>query len=373
MGKVFEYSFKQWLKRKKIKSIFYSGSGELSRTLYGKLSDFPVDYASWYSYHDITLSDFQQINTRSFLWYDFFLPLFLPLFEKVAEGNARVHYVRAEHGHDEQIIHNVEAPELGRHLMTEIFRTHETLLDSAIRMCALSLTSEHWNSYARDYAEWLKTVPESAKLRNRVTDPDTYGQAWGDGFWDRPTVLLEEPAIEVLVHKSETYNPQGVHVDDIDMCFTGEPQNNCSNYGMATILLPASRRPQDRVAIQRSGSERTWPEVPEDGVFVPSNVLYRDARLYQDEPREVYMIQLLANGMPHNKNGIGEHICKDVKAFRMTLSELKYIKASVSQHLKRVQQNVPGAHIPRAPRPLMANMANPYTIDAPPARTNAHI
>jgi len=184
--------------------------------------------------------------------------------------------------------------------------------------------------------------------------------------------LLEEPAIEVLVHKSETCYPQGFHVDDIDMCFTDEPQNNCSNYGMATILLPASRRPQDRVAIQRSGSERTWPEAPEDGVFVPSNVLYRDARLYQDAPREVYMIQLLANGMPHNKNGIGEHICKDVKAFRMTLSELKYIKASVSRHLKRVQQNVP-AYIPRARLPLMANMANPYAIDAPPARTNAHI
>jgi hypothetical protein len=57
---------------------------------------------------------------------------------------------------------------------------------------------------------------------------------------------------------------------------------------------------------------------------VPSNVLHQDARLYQDEPREVYMIQLLANGMPHDRNDIGDHMCKDVKTFRMTLSELNY-------------------------------------------------
>jgi len=357
MGKVEEYTFKKWLKHNKIKSVFYSGEHE--KIVYGKASDFPQRWASRCNYRDIAQSDFQQINTRSFLWYEFFLPKL----KIVEEGNTRVHYVRGEHGHDDQIMYNLEAPELGKQLMTEMFRTHASLLDSAIRMCALSLTSEHWNSYARDYAEWLKNVPERAFLQNRVNDIDTHARAWGDGFWDRPTVLLEEPAIEVLVHKSETHHPQGFHVDDIDLCFPGEPQNNCSNYGMATILLPASRRPRDRVAIKTSGSENTSPDLPEDGVFVPSNVLYQDARLYQDEPREVYMIQLLANGMPHNKNGIGAHICKDVKAFRMTLSELKHIKASVSRDLKRVQQNVPRAYIPRAP--LMANMANPYTIHAP--------
>jgi hypothetical protein len=138
------------------------------------------------------------------------------------------------------------------------------------------------------------------------------------------TVLLEEPVIEVLVHKSETYHPQGFHVDNILMCFPGEQQNNCSNYCMTTILLQTSRRPRDRVPIQISENESTWPRVSEDRVFVPSNVLHQDAWLYQDEPREVYMIQLLANGMPQDRNGIGEHMCKDVKTFRMTLSELNY-------------------------------------------------
>jgi hypothetical protein len=364
MGKVEEYTFKQWLQRNKIKSIVYSGE---HKNIYGKRSDFPNYQASACKFHDITQSDFQQINARGFLWYDFFLPKF----KKVEEGSTRVHYVRGEHGHDDQIIYNIEAPELGKQLMTEMFKTHENLLESAIRMCALSLTSEHWSAYGRDHAEWLKTVPEVAFRRERVRDVDTYGRAWGRGFWDRPTVLLEEPAIEVLVHKSETHHPQGFHVDDVDMCFPGEQHHNCSNYGMATILLPASRRPRDRVAIQMSGSESTWPGGSEDGVFVPSNVLYQDARLYQDEPREVYMIQLLANGMPHNRNGVGEHICKDVKAFRMTLSELNYIKASVSRNLKRIRQNMPNAVLPRATHPLMANMANPYTINAPRARTNA--
>jgi hypothetical protein len=46
MGKIEEYTFKQWLKHNKIKSIFYSGSGELERTLYGKLSYFPEDWGS---------------------------------------------------------------------------------------------------------------------------------------------------------------------------------------------------------------------------------------------------------------------------------------------------------------------------------------
>lgn len=363
MGKIEEYTFKQWLIRNKIKSIFYSEKPE--KTVYGKFSDFAEEWTYRYNYQDITLSDFQQINTRMFPWYDFFLPKL----KKVEEGNTHVHCVRGENGNDDQIVYNVEAPELGKQLMTEMFRTHEPLLDSAIRMCALSLTSEHLNSYARDYAAWLKLVPQSAFRENRVHDIDTYGRAWGAGFWDRPTVLLDEPAIEVLVHKSETYHPQGFHVDDIHMCFPGEQQNNCSNYGMATILLPASRRPRDRVATQISGSESTWPGCSEDGVFVPSNVLYRDAPLYQDEPREVYMIQLLANGMPHDRNHIGEHMCKDVKAFRMGLSELKDIKASVHRNLNRIRQNTPSAAIPRAT--LMANMANPYTIHAPPARTNA--
>ena len=114
-----------------------------------------------------------------FPWYDFFLPKL----KKVEEGNTRVHYVRGEHGHCDQIIYNIEAPELGKQLMTEMFRTHETLLDSDIGMCALSLTSEHLNSYARDYAEWLKTLPGSVFREKRIHDIDTYDRAWGGGFW----------------------------------------------------------------------------------------------------------------------------------------------------------------------------------------------
>ena len=361
MGRMYEYTFKSWLIRKKKKSIFYYG--EQNRTIYGDQSDFPGVWGHGYKYENTTLSDFQTINTSRFPWYDFFIPEL----KKVWEGNTHVHYVRGEHGNDDQIVYNVEAQTLGKQLMTEMFRTHTTLLDSAIRMCELSLTSKDWESYEMDYAEWLTTVPSSAFRGNRVLAIDTNDRAWGAGFWERPTLLLPEPAIEVLVHKSETYHPHGFHVDDLNMCFPG------NNYGMATILLPASRGPRDRVAIQLSESEITRPEGSGDGVFVPSNVLYQDAPLYQDETREVYMIQLLANGMPHDKDNIGEHRCRDVKAFRMTLSELTDIKAVVRRNLNRIRQNTPRAALPRAPRPLVASTANPYTIHAPPARTNANI
>ena len=360
MGKWRGYTFKSWLIRKKKKSIFYYG--EQSRTIYGDYPDFPGSWGYGYNYLKTGQSDFQTINTSRFPWYDFFIPEL----KKVWEGNTHVPYVRGEHGNDHQIICNVEAQTLGQRLMTEMFRTHTTLLDSAIRMCELSLTLKDWESYESDYAEWFKTVPPSA---TRVLEMDILGRAWGDGFWERPTVLLEEPAIEVLVHKSETYHPQGFHVDDLDMCFPGNGKNN---YGMATILLPASRRPQDRVAIQISESEITRPEGSGDGVFVPSNVLYQDAPLYQDETREVYMIQLLANGMPHDKNDIGKHKCRDVKAFRMTLGDLKAIKDAVFLNLSRIRQNTPSAALPRGTHSLMANTANPYTIHAPPARTNAN-
>jgi hypothetical protein len=180
---VFTYTFRQWLTRHKIKSIFYYGDHRLDepeekkKTVYGRSADCPLIQRSWCNVRDIAESDFQQINARGFSWYDFFLPEF----QKVEERNIRLQYIRSRGDtvHGDQVICNVEASELGKQLMTVIFETHDQLLDSAIRMCTLSLTSDHLHSNLRDHAEWLKTVPDRAFQQECVHDVDTYGLAWG--------------------------------------------------------------------------------------------------------------------------------------------------------------------------------------------------
>jgi len=212
----------------------------------------------------------------------------------------------------------------------------------------------HWQAYLRDHAEWLQTVPERARQRGIVhVDPDTLAQAWGPEF--RPTVLLDEPAIEVLLYQSEGFGCREWHLDNYTS-FPDDQQDNIINYGVANIFLPSlvrdgqtsphkprlvihhstcpvlvlhcpppppahsfiigpavinthlpgSRAAQDSVAIEASGRPGTWPsaeagEHKEAGVFVPSNVLNRDVCLPQDRQehairnKKCWIIQLCAH------------------------------------------------------------------------------
>ncbi len=164
MGRVYALAFAQWLKQNRIKSIFYNGDSarylnhycpELTPTMYGLRADLPPEIQREVYARAPADSDLQQINARAFSWFNHFLPRV----DAIDDDNARTHF---ERGGGAQVIYNMEAPELIRELITDILETHPGVLDAAIRMCALSLTTARWQAYLRDHAEWLQTVPERA-------------------------------------------------------------------------------------------------------------------------------------------------------------------------------------------------------------------
>jgi len=305
-------------------------------------------------------SDLQQIDARAFSWFN----NFLPRADAIEDELARPHVERGR-GARAQVIYNVEAPELIRELITEILETHPRVLDAAIRMCALSLTTAHWQAYLRDHAEWMQALPENPR-RSGALPANTPENAWGRGFLSRPTVLLDEPAIEVLLYKSEGFVCREWHLDNDYASFPGDQRDSIINYGVARILLPGSRAAQDRVAIEASGRPGTWPSAEagkEAGVFVPSNVLNRDVCLPQDRQehairnKKCWRIQLCANGMPATESDCDSiYTHAFLRPIRVTLSELQRVKDSLRRNLARIRQNVPQAFLPSATR-------NPYAIN----------
>ena len=368
MAPVCGLTFARWLKQQKIKSIFYHGERprnerydpELEPTMYGLRKNLTPGMENCVYARAPAESDLQQINARAFLWFNHFLPRV----DAIDDDNAHTHFERGGGAH---VIYNMEAPELIKELFTDILKTHPGVLDAAIRMCALSLTEDHWQAYRHDHAKWLQTVGERARERGPMyVDPQTLAEAWGPEFKNRPTLLLDEPAIEVLLYKSEGFVCREWHLDNDYASFPGDQRDSIINYGVARILLPGSRAAQDRVAIEASGRPGTWPSAEageEAGVFVPSNVLNRDVCLPQDRQehailnKKCWIIQLCANGMPAAERDCGlQHAHAHVRPIRVTLSELERIKHFLLRNLTSIRQNVPQAFLPHAPR-------NPYEIN----------
>lgn len=376
-------TFARWLRQHKIKSLFYHGERlrnerydpEVEPTMYGLRTNLTLGMEECVYARAPAESDLQQINARAFSWFNHFLPRV----DAIDHDSAHTHF---ERGGDAQVIYNMEAPELIKELFTDILKTHPGVLNAAIRMCALSLTTDHWQAYLRDHAEWLQTVGERDRRRGTMyVDPETLAEAWGPEFQNRPIVLLDEPAIEVLLYQSEGFVCREWHIDNYYTSFPGDQQDSIINYGVANILLPGSRAAQDRVAIEASGRAGTWPSAEageEAGVFVPSNVLNRDVCLPQDRQehailnKKCWIIQLCANGMPAAERDCGlQHAHAHVRPIRVTLSELERIKHFLLHNLEIIQQNVPQAFLPDATR-------NPYAINyaarsRAPARRGARV
>ena len=376
-------TFDRWLQQHRIKSIFYHGERlrnerydpEVEPTMYGLRTNLTLGMEECVYARAPAESDLQQINARAFLWFNHFLPRV----DAIDHDSAHTHF---ERGGDAQVIYNMEAPELIKELFTDILKTHPGVLNAAIRMCALSLTTDHWQAYLRDHAEWLQTVGERDRQRGTMyVDPETLAEAWGPEFQNRPIVLLDDPAIEVLLYQSEGFVCREWHIDNYYTSFPGDQQDSIINYGVANILLPGSRAAQDRVAIEASGRPGTWPSAEageEAGVFVPSNVLNRDVCLPQDRQehailnKKCWIIQLCANGMPAAERDCGlQHAHAHVRPIRVTLSELERIKHFLLHNLEIIQQNVPQAFLPDATR-------NPYAINyaarsRAPARRGARV
>lgn len=329
MAKTYWFTFEMWAILNKIKCMFYKGEEDEPLIVYGDSKDMP-DHTH-FTFQNIEDSDLMSLDVNRFKWYTKYQPKLGHIFETEFEDKCCIHYKRWE-GNDDRTMYNIDCPQLGHQLLKEIFTTHTRELDAAIRMCDLSLTSETWNSYLRDYKEWKQTIPSNTRASQIKCNVDNQRLAWGKMFFNRPTVLLDEPAIEVSIHRLDTSVnslPQGFHVDDPKLCFRGTTSAQCTKYGMACIILPGSANPTDQLSTEISSVSRTW-ERNGAAIWMPTNVVH-GGRGTQDTNRNIYIIEILANGQAHMINGHGEHKSENLKAFRMRLSELLEIQQHVGK------------------------------------------
>ena len=347
MGRVFSYSFGRYCFENKIKSCFYQGD-YVPRTIYGRAEDVQEeDKRKGYHCEDHDKSDLEIIDTTKFDkdWYSYYIPLLESTFENkdlcqkmdvfTADGDHRTFY-------------QLNCESIGTALMTSVFESHPALLDSAIGLCRHSLTNTHWHNYKKLYNEKLEAFVETnAKnvnadrleewKRHMSVPMDTFDNAWPRAP-RRPTKLLDEPAIEVIVQKmvtGATLEDQPFHVDSHHSCFTGAgtkaDSEEALNYCAVTMLLPGSNKPADQVCTEISGKTRDW-EQNGTGIWLPTNVLHRGRKPVHKCDRHIYLIEVHSNGNFVAENNVHGHQCKDVKAFRMTLPQLEAIKEKRLRH-----------------------------------------
>jgi hypothetical protein len=330
MGKAFLYtSFKEYCRTNKIIGYFYQGDGG-TKTIYGNPEDQDDDLKerNYHCERIINESDLEFVDTSRFEWYSKYIPLLELTFK---DTNKRfVQDIFAEDG-DHRIFYTLDCEEVGKQLMTNVFSTHEKLLDSAIKLCEQSLTLKVWEDYMTQWEEELEVFGKKEDWdavrmeRRRGNDKPNMLNSW-PGAIGRPTQLLNDHAIEVIIQKMVTganLQDQPFHIDDSQSCYTDDATR--LNYGAVTMLLPGSREPADQVCTEISGLTRDW-EQNGRGIWLPTNVLHRGRKPDYAQDRHVYLIEVHSNGNFVAKNGINGHRCENVKAFRMTLPELQAIK-----------------------------------------------
>jgi hypothetical protein len=361
MGRVFIYKFADYCRQHKIKSCFYQG-GDHDKTIYGRPEDQPDEDKISQRYHceDMDKSDLAFIDTSRFRWFSEYIPVLESTFQN--QDLCQKMDVFSADG-DHRTFYQLDCPSLGTALMTSVFASHEKLLDSAIGLAMQSLTLNDWNNYLQQwdaqrtaFAERFAGKNGARALADHVHPPDRFENAWSRAP-GRPTVLLYEPAIEVIVQKMVTgtsLQDQPFHVDSHHSCYTDaadatrgtEASRQRLNYGAVTMLLPGSDQPGDQVCTEISTLGRDW-ERNGAGIWLPTNVLHRGRKPAHNRDRQVYLIEVHSNGNFVAQNGVHGHQCKDVKAFRMTLAQLLEIKARPRQASSIPASSIPASSLPR--------------------------
>jgi hypothetical protein len=330
MGKVFMWRFSDYCRENKKKGYFYQGDAR-EKTIYGKAGD--REYAervmkTKYNCEDINESGFRLVDTSKFSWYS----LYLPRLESIFLNPQRYLEIQKNwDGGNHRTLYQLNCKKLGIELMTNVFSSHAELLESAIGLCRQSLTSKDWQTYLHTWHAKMKAFAKNDPRIINGSSPDTKDNAWY-GCKGRPTKLLSDKAIEVHIQKLVTYavaDNQEFHVDGDRSCFTDDDADDSGskrlNYGTVTMILPGSDSPDDQVSTEISGKGRDW-EHNGAGIWLPTNVLHRGRKPDNARDRHVYLIEVHSNGNFLVQNGDHGHQCKDVKAFRMTLTQLEDIK-----------------------------------------------
>jgi hypothetical protein len=315
MGRTFLYRFADYCWDHKIHSCFYQGEGR-HKTIYGRPEDQPDEdvRSKRYRCEDVDKSDLAFIDTSRFRWYSEYIPVLEATFAN--QDLCQKMDVFSDDG-DHRTFYQLDCPSLGSALMTSVFATHDALLDSAIGLATQSLTLHDWEEYLRQWQEKRDKFAE----KGFVHPPSTFDNAWPKAP-GRPTVLLDEPAIEVIVQKmvtGATLEDQPFHVDSHHSCFSDVSDDAGAagaagaassrqrlNYGAVTVLLPGSDHPGDQVCTEISTKARDW-ERNGAGIWLPTNVLHRGRKPTLDRDRQVFLIEVHSNGNFVAQNGVHGH------------------------------------------------------------------
>jgi tetratricopeptide (TPR) repeat protein len=354
MVKNFVYRFKQYCEENqtRIKGIFYQGEGHI--TVYGSKEHLvDEDKERNYICKDVSESDLAFVDTRKFGWYSVYLPKLELIFKNTKTCDESIFDI----GGDCRTLSQLDCEDVGIPLMISLFSSHPDVLDSAIGLCRQSLTLNHWKNYyetfenkvkafykVKDYADVLKDYETALKqLReygwtNSKNSPDTVDDAWPK-VRGRPTTLLDDFAIEVVIHKLTTganLEDQPFHIDDHHSCYSDDEnkKEKLPNYGAVTMLLPGSDQAQDQVSTEISTMRRQW-ERNGRGIWLPTNVIHRGRRPDDRLERNNYLFEVHSNGtFIADKDGDKGHNCRNVKAFRITLQQLLEIKSRQVDNVK---------------------------------------
>ena len=384
MGICHDYSFKRYCCDKKIKGYFYQGKDNEPKKIYGKEEDIQeLPFASEtglqteYTANPVLDSDFATIETDKFGWYNDFLPKL----EQIYRQPEKICLSGAWHSDgDNRELYQLECAAEGLDLMTKMFFTHPQLLKSAIGLCKHSLTSQHYADYCATWQQYItdcKKRYEDSKVKHYyASDPEGLDVAWGKGAEGRPTILLSEPAIEVIVNKLVSQHETGqiqFHIDDFNACYADDANSpkDIPNYGYVSVILPGPEMDRDQVCTQISDEDdkfknRLW-EQPDRGIWLTANVVHCGRTPAEGCSREVYLIEVFSNGNFSSHNGENGHACKNVKSFRMTLSQLLEIQCQIQQSRPREGAAAgAAAHASAAvftPEAAVFTKANIYYVD----------
>jgi hypothetical protein len=165
MGKVSIFSFGNYLHKHQIKSIFHQSDDRNRR------SRQPVVYCAEhderieekYRGSDPMYSDLKEINAKDFAWFD----RFLPEIQALQHEDDPLYWERVGPNGYALTLYSINAPELVTKLIENIFHVNPSVLDAAIRMCDLSLTTEHWSNYLQEHKEWLAKLEADAAEEER--------------------------------------------------------------------------------------------------------------------------------------------------------------------------------------------------------------
>lgn len=330
MAPSFSYTFSEFCQARQKIGYFYNGNDD-EKTIYGRAQDQTEadrEQHPNYKFKALQDSDLAFVDSRKFYWYDMYLPTLESIFEN--ENLCQITNSLTDNG-DNRTFYQLDCEksnnlDLGISLMANLFLTHEKILDSAIGLCSHSLTLDDWKKYTEEWNSRMNAFHKRFP-QTRYFHMDTLNDAWPRAK-GRPTQLLAEPAIEINIQKLVTsveVEQQPFHIDDHNSCFTDDLNKGCPNYGSVTMLLPGSSDNEDQVSTEISTLCRDW-ECNGRGIWFPTNILHRGRKTEYNRNRHVYLIEVHANGTFIAKNGVHQHECKNVKAFRMTLSQLLRIK-----------------------------------------------